>query len=109
MNTIVKIAALAAAMSIASTAAMAACQIGATSIPSGPGVNLTFSNGVPDRNLNAYWLNFQGQGQLYATLAPGQRADFRTGVGQVWYAENNFGLCAFVVRAGELNTEIVVR
>lgn len=68
----------------------------------------TVHNRIHDRSANLYWVDFNGQKKLYATIPPNGTHTQQTYRGHIWVSENSLGYCD-VMFAAHNNVEIVIK
>lgn len=77
-----------------------------------PGSNaptqFTVINQVGDRSAKLYWIDFNGQPVLYATIPPNGRHTQQTYRGHLWTSVNSFGYCDTIFEAHN-NLEVVIK
>lgn len=56
-----------------------------------------------DRTLKLFWLDFDGNAQLYHTLGPGGRAQQSTFVGHTWMVTTQDGICIGIYDAAPIS------
>lgn len=81
---------------------------GMRSIGSNDGRELIVVNQVGDRSASLYWIDFEGNKKLYATIPPNGRHVQPTFRGHVWISENSYGYCD-VIFTVENNVEIIIK
>lgn len=102
--------ALAAAFAAAAAPALAGpCNTAGMRSPgtSAP-TQFTIVNAVPDRTASLFWIDFNGNPVLYATIPPGGSHTQQTYRGHIWISENSFGYCDLIF-IPENNIEVIVR
>ena len=97
------------AMTLATTAIAGPCNTaGMRSAGSNDGRELIVENRIHDRTASLYWIDFDGNRKLYATIPPNGRHVQGTFRGHVWISENSYGHCD-VIFTVENNVEIIIK
>lgn len=109
MKAVAKLTLATALLAGSGSAAMAVCDTGGMR---SPGTNdqrlITVRNAVPDRSAKLYWIDFQGNKKLYATIPPNGSHTQQTYIGHIWTSENSYGYCDIIFTV-QNNAEIIIK
>lgn len=93
----------------ASSAAQANCNVSGMKSPgSNEPTQFTVVNDIHDRSAKLYWIDFEGNKTLYATIPPNGVHQQQTYRGHIWISENSYGYCD-IVWIAQNHAEIVIR